>query len=204
MASTLLFTGRLTEAVEYIRQHHTECRKGGSIPYLAHLFGVASLVMNEADGPVPVTEEMVLAALLHDVAEDHGGLVRLREIEATFGPQVASFVAGLSDTLAEAHQKKERWEERKQNYLDRLLHESDEVLLISVADKLHNARAILEDYRVVGDALWSRFRRGAREQVWYFDALCAVFNKRREAGFVSRNFGELEQVVRAIHAELGF
>ena len=77
----LVLTKRFTEAVEYARQLHTEYRKGTDIPYMAHLIGVAALVMGEAGGRVPVTEDMVIAALLHDAVEDHGGTPRLREIE---------------------------------------------------------------------------------------------------------------------------
>jgi (p)ppGpp synthase/HD superfamily hydrolase len=187
----LVFTPLLTEAVEYVRQHHTETRKGTSIPYLAHLLGVAALVMAEADGAIPVTEEMIVAALLHDVAEDHGGLPRLREVQAFFGAEVARMVEGLSDSLSENSQQKDSWEERKRAYLERLRMEPDPVLLISVADKLYNAKSILDDYREVGDAVWLRFKRGAREQLWYFDALQTIFRERIQ----SRNLDEFERVL---------
>src|ERR1700683_1497536 len=94
----LVLTELFTDAVEYARQLHTEYRKGTEIPYMAHLLGVAALVMGEAGGPVPVTEDMIIAALLHDVVEAHGGMPRLREIEARFGAEVARMVAALSDT----------------------------------------------------------------------------------------------------------
>ena len=81
----LLLSDRFTRAVEYARRFHTESRKGTCIPYMAHLLGVAALVMAEAGGPVPVTEDMIIAALLHDVVEDHGGQARLDEIIAQFG-----------------------------------------------------------------------------------------------------------------------
>ena len=105
----LLLTARFTEAVEYARRLHTEFRKGTCIPYMAHLLGVASLVMGEAGGKVPVNEDMVIAAILHDVVEDHGGETRLREVEKEFGANVARIVESLSDTLAEDHNKKEGW-----------------------------------------------------------------------------------------------
>src|SRR5664279_1618594 len=93
----LILTERFSSAVEYARQLHTEYRKGTDVPYLAHLLGVASLVMGEAGGRVPVTEDMVIAALLHDVVEDHGGMPRLHEVEQRFGRNVGRMVAGLSD-----------------------------------------------------------------------------------------------------------
>lgn len=170
----LLLTERFSAAVEYARQLHTEYRKGTDVPYMAHLLGVASLVMGEAGGRVLVTEDMLIAALLHDVVEDHGGMPRLREIKQRFGPEVARMVAGLSDTFADDHDKKEGWEERKNTYLERLRSESDDVLLISAADKLYNAKSILDDHRVIGDAVWERFNRGADKQLWYFNELLAI------------------------------
>src|SRR4051794_9407283 len=113
----LVLTERFSAAVEYARRLHTEYRKGTDVPYMAHLLGVASLVMGEAGSRVPVTEDMVIAALLHDTVEDHGGMPRLREVELRFGPEVARIVAALSDTFAGDHDKKEGWEERKLAYL---------------------------------------------------------------------------------------
>jgi len=191
----LVLTERFTEAVEYARQQHTEYRKGTDIPYMAHLLGVAALVMGEAGGPVPVTEDMIVAALLHDVVEDHGGMPRLREIEGRFGAEVARMVAALSDTFAEDHEKKEGWEERKNNYLARLREEPDDVLLISAADKLYNAKTILDDYKDIGPAVFDRFRRGAKEQLWYFDELLKVFR----AHPPNRIVNELESVVQELH-----
>lgn len=187
----LLLTERFLHAVDYARLHHTEFRKGTEVPYMAHLLGVASIVMGEAGGRVPVTEDMVIAALLHDVVEDHGGMPRLREIENCFGVEVARMVAGLSDTFADDHDKKEGWEERKLAYLKRLRAEHDDVLLISAADKLYNAKSILDDYRLIGNAVWNRFTRGAGKQLWYFKELLAVFR----AHPPNRIVDELERVV---------
>lgn len=187
----LVLTERFTSAVDYARQLHTEYRKGTRIPYMAHLLGVAALVMGEAGGPVPVTEEMVIAALLHDAVEDHGGMPRLREIEQKFGKEVARMVAGLSDTFAGDHDQKEGWEERKNGYLERLRHEPEDVLLISAADKLYNAKAILDDLKEIGPAIWDRFKRGPQQQLWYFNALLAIFDLRLRGRIV----GELQRIV---------
>jgi (p)ppGpp synthase/HD superfamily hydrolase len=190
----LILTERFTEAVEYVRQLHTEYRKGTDIPYMAHLLGVAALVMGEAGGRVPVTEDMVIAALLHDAVEDHGGTPRLREIEGRFGADVSRMVAALSDTFAEDHDKKESWEDRKNNYLVRLRGEPDDVLLISAADKLYNAKAILDDFNEIGPAVFARFKRGAKEQLWYFDELLKVFRVHPP----NRIVNDLERVVQEL------
>ena len=84
-------------------------------------------------------------------------------------------VEGLSDTLAEDHDKKEGWEERKKAYLARLRTEPEDVLVISAADKLYNAKAILDDLKEIGPAVWDRFKRGPKEQLWYFHSLLEMF-----------------------------
>jgi hypothetical protein len=106
-------------------------------------------------------------------------------------------VAALSDTFAEDHEKKEGWEDRKNNYLLRLRDEPDDVLLISAADKLYNAKAILDDFKEIGPAVFARFKRGAKEQLWYFDELLKVFR----AHPPNRIVNDLERVVQELHAE---
>jgi (p)ppGpp synthase/HD superfamily hydrolase len=192
----LFLSRRFTEAIEYARQHHTEFRKGTDIPYMAHLLGVAALVMGEAGGRVLVTEDMVLAALLHDVVEDHGGMTRLHEVEQRFGANVARTVEGLSDSFAENQHPKDEWKRRKSEYIKRLRHEPDDVLLISAADKLYNAKAILDDFKDIGEAIWKRFNRGADQQLWYFDELVAVYLLRPR----NRIVNELERVVGELAA----
>lgn len=186
-----------TRAVDYARVLHIERRKGTDIPYMAHLLGVASLVMGEA-GHVPfaVTEEMVIAAVLHDAAEDHGGAVRLRDIEHNFGTKVARMVEGLSDSLAEEAENKKPWLERKQAYLARLRGEEPDVQLISAADKLYNARAILDNYRVIGPEIWKRFKRGRNDQLGYFEELLKIF----KAAGTNRMVEEFARVVDELKA----
>jgi (p)ppGpp synthase/HD superfamily hydrolase len=190
----LILTERFSRAVDYARVLHTEFRKGTKIPYMAHLLGVASLVMGEAGGAIPITEDMVIAAILHDTAEDHGGQRTLDDVEEKFGANVARMVEGLSDTLAEDHDKKEGWEPRKNAYLARLRTEPEDVLVISAADKLYNAKAILDDLKEIGPAVWERFKRGPKEQLWYFHSLLKVFQTRLN----SRTVSELKRVVDEI------
>ena len=193
MSTPLLHLGdRFSRAIDYARILHIERRKGSDIPSMAHLLGVASLVMGEAGhSQVPVTEDMVIAAILHDAVEDHGGTPRLEDIAYSFGANVARMVEGLSDTLAEDSNQKEPWEQRKESYLDRLRREPGDVQLISAADKLYNARTILEDYRKIGPEVWKRFKRGRDQQIWYFREVLRVF---KSAGS-NRLVEELDRVV---------
>jgi GTP pyrophosphokinase len=183
---------RFSRAVDYARILHIERRKGSDIPFMAHLLGVASLVMGEAGhSSVTVTEDMVIAALLHDAVEDHGGTPRLKDIEYSFGANVARMVEGLSDTLTEDSNQKEPWEQRKEAYVQRLRSEPADVQLISSADKLYNARTILDDYRRIGPEVWKRFKRGRDLQIWYFDSLLEIF----KASGSNRIVEELERVI---------
>jgi GTP pyrophosphokinase len=172
-------TNRFTQALEYARQIHTGFRKGSQVPYMAHLLGVASLVLGESGHvPFPVTELMVIAALLHDAVEDAGGLPRLQDIEEKFGEEVAKIVDGCTDSFVEDPDQKPAWEVRKASYMERLWNQPCETLLVSVADKLYNARSILEDYREIRQEVWTRFQRGRDQQLWYFDELVKVYEKR--------------------------
>lgn len=132
--------------------HPEQSRKGGHIPYIAHLMSVCALVL-EAGG----NEDQAIAALLHDAVEDRGGRSTLETIRQMFGDRVANAVESCSDSMATNPDKKLPWRERKVKYLEHLRTASGDALLVSAADKLHNARAILSDYRKLGDDLWLRF-----------------------------------------------
>jgi (p)ppGpp synthase/HD superfamily hydrolase len=193
--SHLFLSSRFTEAIDYARHLHIEARKGTDIPYMAHLLGVASLVMGEnGHAPVPVTEDMAIAAILHDAVEDHGGMLRLRDIEHNFGANVARMVEGLSDSFVEDSTQKAAWTERKAGYVERLGKEPLDVQLICAADKLYNARTILSDYREVGARVWQRFKRGRDEQLWYYRELLRVFKTQPSNRIVE----EFERVVKEL------
>jgi (p)ppGpp synthase/HD superfamily hydrolase len=188
----LHLTSRFSSAIEYARHLHIERRKGTDIPYMAHLLGVAALVMAEAGhAAILVTEDMVIAALLHDTVEDHGGMVRLEDVKQNFGSNVARMVEGLTDSFVEESDNKGPWRERKEAYIERLRNELPDVQLISAADKLYNAKAILDDYRMIGPKIWGRFKRGRDEQLWYFNTLLGMFKSSGGGRIVN----ELERVV---------
>ena len=157
-----MLSSRFVDALTFaIRAHGDQCRKGGTVTYVAHLLGVASLVL-EAGGD----EELAIAALLHDTIEDTG--TTAEEIAAAFGPRVAGVVEGCTDT--DVHPKPP-WRARKERYIEHLRSPDTptDVLVVSRADKLHNARSMLQDYRKIGDELWSRFSVGPDQQFWYYE-----------------------------------
>ncbi len=168
-------TSRFERALTYAaRVHSRQTRKGKATPYVAHLLGVAGIVLDHGGD-----EDQAIAALLHDAAEDQGGRARLRDIRKKFGARVARIVDGCTDTYDDP---KPLWLERKRAYLTHLRRERADVRLVSAADKLHNAREILFDVRAAGGArqaeAWFRFRGGRRGTLWYYRMLACEFRAR--------------------------
>lgn len=154
--------------------HHGSCRKGTDVPYISHLLGVTAIVL-EAGGD----EDQAIAALLHDAVEDQGGLPTLEIIRRLFGDRVAETVRGCSDSESADPDKKAPWRQRKQAYVAHLGNASADVVLVSVADKLHNARSLLADYRNERDAVWDRFNKEAtkQDQLNNYRALVTAFRR---------------------------
>jgi (p)ppGpp synthase/HD superfamily hydrolase len=150
------------------RLHANQTRKGTNTPYVAHLLAVAALVIENGG-----KEDEAIAALLHDAIEDQGGQKTRDEIRRRFGDIVVSIVNGCTDT---DQVPKPPWRERKEEYVARLRKEpSDSVRLVSLADKVHNARAIIADHSQIGDAVWARFKGGKEGTLWYYRSLVNVF-----------------------------
>jgi (p)ppGpp synthase/HD superfamily hydrolase len=168
MRAKFMLTDRFDDAFRYAhRLHQSQTRKGTSIPYISHLMTVSALVVEHGGN-----EDQAIAALLHDAAEDQGGEETLVKIRETFGEAVAAIVADCTDAWTEP---KPPWRARKEAYLAALPDKPQASLLVSLADKTHNAEAILFDYRVLGDDLWDRFNGGADGTRWYYGALDNVF-----------------------------
>ena len=161
---TTLLTWRFDTALQFAcGLHHDQARKGGPIPYVAHLMSVCALVL-EAGGD----EDQAIAALLHDAVEDRGGRPTLDTIRQMFGDRVATTVESCSDSMATNPEEKLPWRLRKDNYLEHLRSANRDALIVSAADKLHNARAVLADYRKMGEGLWSRFNAPKEDQLWFY------------------------------------
>jgi (p)ppGpp synthase/HD superfamily hydrolase len=171
---------RFSEALSFAASIHSgQRRKGTQIPYVAHVLGVASLALEYASD-----EDEGIAALLHDAIEDapaalgpdKAGAVRAW-IRLKFGERVLEIVEGCTDTDEDP---KPPWRTRKEQYIARIAHEGPSVLLVSMADKLHNVRALERDYRAVGDALWGRFNPEARRDgtLGYYRGLVTAYAER--------------------------
>ena len=156
------------QALHYaVLVHAGQTRKGTTIPYISHLLGVTSIALEYG-----ATETEAIAALLHDAGEDAGGEGRIADIRRRFGNAVADIVEGCTDTV---EHPKPAWRARKQKYIDHVASASPSVILVSAADKLHNARAILSDYREIGEQIWLRFNGGKDGTLWYYRELLSAF-----------------------------
>jgi GTP pyrophosphokinase len=182
---------RFLRAFQFAAEKHAaQTRKASTIPYIAHLMGVASLVL-EGGGD----EDLAIAALLHDVVEDCGGAPMLKDVRRRFGKRVADVVVGCTDSDTDP---KPPWRERKENYLRHLKRADAGTRLVSAADKLNNIRSILTDYREIGESVWARFNGGREGTLWYYRALRDEF-RRGKGNRITRDyelaFNELEKAV---------
>lgn len=171
--------------------HKDDYRKGTTIPYVTHTMNVCSLVI--ADGG---NEEEAIAALLHDALEDHPEKIKCEDIESRFGQKVLDIVEACTDTPpGYAGGPKVLWKDRKTAYLEKIGHADPDILRVSLANKLDNARSILADYRQIGEELWKRINTGKEEQLWYYRSVVKAF---REAGVTGHMIDELDRVIGEI------
>ena len=169
-------TEKFDRALLYASEvHRSQVRKGAAVPYIAHVMAMAATVL-EYGGD----EDQAVAALLHDAVEDQGGRERLNDIRKRFGERVASLVEACSDSFVETGAQKEEWGTRKQAYLVRLARQDDEVLIISLSDKVHNARSILRDLKnpMIRVKVWDRFKYGKEGSLQNYRALANLFTER--------------------------
>jgi len=177
MLDATALTERFDRALLYATHvHGGQVRKGTSIPYVAHLLAVAATVI-EYGG----SEDMAIAALLHDAVEDQGGEPRLSDIRNRFGDRAADIVRSCSDSVvnSSAGHNKEDWHTRKTQYIEHLNKVDRETLLVSLADKIHNARSILRDLRKpeIGITVWARFKNSKEKTLWYYRELANAFQR---------------------------
>jgi GTP pyrophosphokinase len=184
---------RFGRALAYAEAAHAgQLRKATSVPYIAHLLGVASLALEHG-----ANEDEAIAALLHDTVEDCGGLDRLRDVRENFGPVVADIVMGCTDAT---EVPKPPWKERKQAYVHDLVAASPSVLLVSACDKLHNARSLVLALRHEGEAAWRLFSGGKEGTLWYYRAVLDVLSQR---GLHRVLVGDLKSAVEEAHRLAG-
>jgi (p)ppGpp synthase/HD superfamily hydrolase len=198
LTKATVLTDRFDRALLYATHvHGGQVRKGTSTPYVAHLLAVAATVL-EYGGD----EDLAVAALLHDSVEDQGGAARLDDIRNRFGEPVARIVEACSDSLANTAkgEPKADWLERKKAYIAKLRRADEDILWVSLADKVHNARTILRDLRKpdIGEKVWARFNVSTKQTLWYYRSLADIFSKRLS----NQLSNELHEIVEVLEAGL--
>ena len=154
--------------------HRTQMRKSGEVPYLSHALRVSGLTLDYG-----ASETVAIAALLHDVAEDCGGLTALERIREAFGSETASIVLDVSDSTASDATQKRPWRERKESYIAHLEECPLTSLLVAACDKLDNVTSLLRSLRLVdSESVLSKFKANPESQKWYYDSLLEVFTRR--------------------------
>ncbi|MBE9225534.1 HD domain-containing protein [Phormidium sp. LEGE 05292] len=180
----MVLSERFAEALVFATQlHATQVRKGSGVPYITHLLGVTSIALEYG-----ANEDEAIAALLHDAIEDQGGAKTREEIRRRFGDNVTAIVDGCTDSEIVP---KPPWRERKEIFIASLATALPSVLLVSAADKLHNSRSILKDYRELGEPVWQRFKGGREGSLWYYKSLVEAYRQ----VYFSPLIDELERVV---------
>ena len=186
-----ILTQRFTEAFAFASVvHSAQERKGTHIPYLSHLMAVASLVLEHGGD-----EDMAIAALLHDAPEDQGGYPMLDQIRARFGARVAKIVEACTDTFEDP---KPAYRGRKERYIEHLADADRDACVVAAADKLHNGRAILADWRTEGAALWTRFNADSHTLHWYYREVANVLDRRLKSHRAHSMVKELQDVVASV------
>ena len=171
-------TKRYDDALLYASNaHRTQFRKNGRAPYLSHLIRVSGLTFDYG-----ATEDVAIAALLHDVVEDCGGLKRSEEVRVLFGDRVADIVLATSDSLAESPDKKEPWRTRKERYLERLKSCSEEAALVIGCDKLDNVCSLTRTLEMSDAAAASsflrKFKANRQDNFWYYETSAGILRDR--------------------------
>ena len=187
----MALSARFDEALVYAHGLHREqTRKGRDVPFVSHLLGVSSLVLEEGG-----SEEQAIAALLHDAAEDQGGRATLEVIRSRFGDEVARMVEACTDSLEDPLPP---WRSRKEAYVERLPLQSADALLVSLADKVYNAGTLALALAEHGPAYLDRVTGGREGRLWYYRALTDTYA--RIPGFESRLIDVLRRIVEEVES----
>lgn len=174
----MFLTQRIEQAI--IRAtvlHHSQKRKISGVPYIIHPYSVAFLLAHYSDD-----EDVIIAGLLHDTLEDVPGYTE-DMLRAEFGDRVAAIVKEVTEDYTQAEKEDHTirgnsWRIRKEKYLENLENDSEEALLVATADKIHNMRSAIDEYRIYGTDIWVKFKRDAENMVWFYTKAASIISAR--------------------------
>lgn len=169
MTNAPVASPRLIQAINTAAwAHRGHVRKGTDIPYVSHIFGVMHLVSQVTDD-----EDVLIAALFHDIMEDVPEEYSPQRMAEEFGDRVVELVRGVTKDSSLSS-----WQDRSDAYLAHLREADDGSVLISAADKLHNLLSIHADLDTLGDELWGRFNSGKERQLWWYRSVADLVQER--------------------------
>lgn len=147
--------------------HRRQKRKGSKLPYIIHPYSMALYLQSKG-----CKQEVIIAALFHDILEDT--IVGEKKIKEQFGAEVLAIVKACTEN------KILSWQKRKLESFEKYEHASEEILLVSMTDKMHNMFSILEDYPIFGEKIWNKFSKQKSDYNWYYSKLNSIFDKRAQ------------------------
>ncbi|MDF2379472.1 MAG: HD domain-containing protein [Candidatus Gracilibacteria bacterium] len=193
MKLTPLILKAITSAT---RLHNGATRKVDDTPFIVHPFSVAWIISEVTDD-----EEIIAAALLHDVLEDVKGY-REEDMLRDFGPRITGIVKDVTEDKDpnKEYNEKATWKKRKMGYIDHLRTASPEAMILSCSDKISNLTSFLRDYRELGEEIWEYFNASREEKFWYESSLLAIFREVEDQRMAPL-LGEYERLVKEVHID---
>lgn len=193
----MFLTPRIEQAiVRATVLHHSQKRKVSGVPYIVHPYGVAFLLAHYTDD-----EDVIIAGLLHDVLEDVPEYTEAM-LEAEFGERVTAIVKEVTEDYLQGGKGKSlaqdsvSWRSRKAGYVENLKNDSKEALLVATADKIHNMRGLIDEYRVHGESVWEKFRRPGIDLLWFYQLAAKAISDHLAHPLVD----EMQRILRDLEA----
>ncbi|MCD7754507.1 MAG: HD domain-containing protein [Clostridiales bacterium] len=166
----------LEEAILFaVEAHSGAVRKGSTVPYILHPLEAAAIAST-----ITENQTVLAAAVLHDVVEDTP--CTPEQLEARFGPSVASLVAAETEDKRPGQTPESTWRVRKEEAIRHLRRDPRrEVKIIAMGDKLSNLRAMYQALTREGDLLWTRFhQQDPLAHCWYYREVGAALDCLRD------------------------
>jgi (p)ppGpp synthase/HD superfamily hydrolase len=184
------FTPRIMKAINTAAfAHRKQKRKGGGIPYIIHPFAVFYIASEVTDD-----EDTLIACLFHDILEDVPDEFTRLEMTEQFGSRVVDIVEGVTmdDMILD-------WQKRSEAYLEKLeRHAPVESVIVSCADKIHNLMSTLQDLKTEGEDVWKRFGAGADKQLWWYESVLGICQRRIPDHALTRELDTLVEKLREL------
>ena len=180
----------VSRAIIFATKAHDQMRrKNSEVPYIIHPLEAAVIVSTMTSD-----QEVIAAAVLHDVVEDTG--VTIEEVYEEFGEYVRFLVASETENKREDQPADSTWKIRKEESLEDLKKAKDvNILKVWLGDKLANIRSIYEEWKVNGDKMWVNFnQKDPKEHAWYYTTIAEYTSALKEY----RAWQEYNEIVKIV------